>query len=115
MQENNSIKYGNIFNINDDCKKSSEIFEVLIENKYFKIERILSFGQGTPENEWLSESTDEWVVLLQGESEILFENNIQCSLKGGDYVFIPSETKHKVTFTTENPPCIWLAVHGKLK
>ncbi|HAQ38723.1 MAG TPA: cupin, partial [Saprospirales bacterium] len=34
--------------LNRDC----EFFEDILQQKGFKLERIISFGQNTPENEW---------------------------------------------------------------
>ena len=115
MQKNKNIKSGNIFEVKENKNRKSEIFEILKENDKIIIEKIISYGQKTPDEEWLSEINDEWVILLQGKSEILYENNLSCIMKAGDYIFIPSGTKHKVTYTSEKPPCIWLAVHGNLK
>ncbi|MFK7907206.1 MAG: cupin domain-containing protein [Chitinophagales bacterium] len=35
----------------------------------------------------------------------------ELQLKGGDSVFIEAGRKHRVIFTSKEPPCIWLAVH----
>ncbi|MFK7907223.1 MAG: hypothetical protein AB8B69_18950, partial [Chitinophagales bacterium] len=45
-----------------------EFFQPLLQNKNkdVLIERIISTGQITPENEWYEQAKDEWVVLLQG-------------------------------------------------
>jgi cupin 2 domain-containing protein len=32
-------------------------------------------------------------------------------LSAGDALFIPAHTRHRVTATAGDPPCIWLAVH----
>ncbi|NEO01320.1 MAG: cupin, partial [Moorea sp. SIO3I7] len=36
-------------------------------------------------------------------------------LKPGDYLFIKAHQKHRVEYTSAEPPCIWLAVHGNLQ
>jgi len=33
----------------------------------------------------------------------------------GDYVLIPPMQKHRVVYTSQEPPCIWLAVHFQQK
>ncbi|MGB0931616.1 MAG: cupin domain-containing protein [Chitinophagales bacterium] len=92
-----------------------EIFEALHQNdkKGVLIERIISAGQITPENEWYDQEKDEWVVLLQGKATLLFDEvgGELLSLKGGDSVFIEAKRKHRVVFTSKEPACIWLAVH----
>ena len=91
---------------------SSEIFETIFQSNNIHIERIISTGQVTPENTWLFQEKDEWVILLQGNSSIEFEDGYCCDMKCGDYLFIPGNRKHRITFTSITPPCIWLAVHG---
>ncbi len=92
-----------------------ELFQTLLQNKEkgILIERIISTGQITPDNEWYDQAKDEWVVLLQGESTLLFDEigGEELQLKGGDSVFIEAGRKHRVIFTSKKPPCIWLAVH----
>ncbi|MDS4068774.1 MAG: cupin, partial [Candidatus Competibacter sp.] len=29
----------------------------------------------------------------------------------GDYLWIPAHRRHRVEWTSENPPAIWLALH----
>jgi cupin 2 domain-containing protein len=88
-----------------------ELFESLVETGSLQIERIISTGQTTPEGQWYEQPRAEWAILLQGEAEILYEDGERVDLKAGDYVFISPRRKHRVTYTRENPPCIWLAVH----
>ncbi len=89
-----------------------EVFQTLCQGKSFRLERIISSGQTTPENEWLIQSEDEWVILLAGSAKILFEKNKQeYSLKSGDYLLIPANMAHKVTWTDPNNKSIWLAIH----
>ena len=52
---------------------------------------------------------NEWVILLEGEASIEFEDKT-IHLKKGDYINIPSHQKHKVIKTSKNPPAIWLAI-----
>lgn len=89
---------------------SEEIFETILTGENIKIERIISNGQTTPENEWYNQDKNEWVLLIQGEAEILFEIDEKTTLRAGDYLLIPAHKRHRVTFTSCNPPCIWLAV-----
>ena len=94
-----------------------ELFEPLLQGKNVLIERIVSTGQITPKNEWYEQERAEWVVLLQGEAKILFDEDkgkIVC-LKKGDYLFIEAKRKHRVIFTSLDETCVWLAIHLNLK
>ncbi len=101
----------NIFNLPLSLP-NEELFEPLLSSKNILIERIISTGQITPPQQWYNQEKDEWVILLQGEAELLYDNNTRILLKAGDYLFIPAGQKHRVEYTSAEPPCIWLAIHG---
>jgi cupin 2 domain-containing protein len=88
-----------------------EIFESFVETPLLRVERILSTGQTTPPGQWYDQERWEWVILLQGEAEIGYEDGRRIRLKPGDYLSIPPHQKHRVEFTSDAPPCIWLAIH----
>lgn len=94
-------------------KKNEEIFERIIQTENVKIERIISTGQITPQNQWYEQEQQEWVMLLQGEAQLLMDkdNGEIISLKKGDYYFIVAKRKHRVIYTSTQPACIWLAIH----
>jgi len=104
----------NIFKIKSLNKFENEEFQDLLSNKKIKIERIISSGQTTPKDIWLSGKTDEWVILLKGKAGISLRSGEKINLEEGDYIFIKSGTEHRVTYTSKKPECIWLAIHGKL-
>lgn len=103
----------NIFNITGEYPVEQEVFESILSNDDVEIERILSSGQRTQEDQWLQQDKDEWVILLQGSSELSFEDGKKLTLNKGDYIFIPANSKHRIENTSTNPICIWLAVHIK--
>ena len=105
----------NIFN-REGLSEVNESFITLYSNENIIIEKIVSFGQTTSVNKWLEQDKDEWVVLLQGKAEIFFEkDNNKVILKKGYYILIPSHSRHRVEYTSSDPPCIWLAVHFRNK
>ncbi|MBI4845804.1 MAG: cupin domain-containing protein [Candidatus Omnitrophica bacterium] len=91
---------------------SQEISSTLLENNNFKIERIVSLGHATAGGEWLEESANEWVVLIQGGAKLLFEGEERPRyLQPGDYVFIPKHCRHRVEWTDQMQKSVWLAIH----
>jgi len=106
------MKKGNLLNIVGFENSSAEIFQTLAEGSSV-IERIISNGQTTPEGEWYDQVRDEWVILLQGEATLLFEDSSVINLLTGDYLLINAHQRHRVTYTSNSPPCVWLAIHGK--
>jgi cupin 2 domain-containing protein len=88
-----------------------EVLETLHQARGTRIERILSCGHTTPIGEFYDQEDDEWVVLLQGEAELTYEDGSTRRLAAGDYLFIPAHQRHRVSYTSSEPPCLWLAVH----
>lgn len=103
----------NLFKIPDKLTKE-EISEPILVGQEVLIERIISNGQISSENFWYDQTNDEWVALLQGKAVLGWEDGGKLNMEAGDWVFIPAHKRHRVEFTSNKPPCIWLAVHGKL-
>ncbi len=104
------MKTKNIFT-NIPKQLPDEIFEDIISTQNLKIERIISKGHTTPISQWYDQDTDEWVIILQGEAIISFEDSKDVHLRVGDYLNIPAHVKHKVSWTISNTETIWLAIH----
>ncbi len=100
----------NIFQIPSQIPEQ-ELFETLLNTKDILIERIISTGQTTPPGEWYDQETDEWVILLQGKAQLSYENGRTVDLLPGDYLLLKAHEKHRVEATSNNPVCIWLAIH----
>ena len=126
---NGELKLKNIFEFakidagSTQCETSNsldfeggEIFETIVSGKGdFKVERIVSNGQITPDDQVYDQDKDELVFLLQGEARLLFvEEDREVKMDKGSYVFIKARCKHRVTYTSKEPPCVWIAVHGSM-
>jgi cupin 2 domain-containing protein len=107
------LKKGNIFGAVNMPPDGSEFSEILLHHDKFVIERIVSDGQTTPENDWYDQEKDEWVILLQGVARVEFAGSGTVLLEQGDYILIPAHVMHRVTSTSQNPACVWLALHSK--
>lgn len=103
----------NLYDLPDPLPER-EGFSDLIPDRGVKIERIVSHGQTSPPGEWYNQDRDEWVVLIQGEGVVEYENGEKLMLYAGDHVLIPAHRRHRIDHTSQNPPCIWIAVFGKL-
>lgn len=104
----------NIFKI-EEIPVNEEITEILKENGNVKIEKIISKGQVS---DWMIQDREEFVILLEGEAEIEFERSSENNgtaiekkrLRKGDTVIIEKNEKHRVSYTSSNPYCIWICV-----
>lgn len=103
----------NVYRLPNRMSKD-EIYDTLIPDTGVLIERIISTGQTTPPGIWYDQERDEWVVLLQGSARLQWENGKVLAMEPGDWVLIPAHERHRVDYTSSQPPCIWLAVHAKL-
>jgi len=104
MQEKNIFK-----NIPQTLRE--ELFEEIVTSKHVKIERIISDGHTSPKEGWYESEQNEWVIVLQGEAILSFENGTNVELKRGDYENIPAHKRHKVSHTSKEEKTIWLAVY----
>jgi len=93
---------------------AEEFFETILSGRNIRVERIISTGQASPAGFWYDQSSDEWVALLQGEARLAWPDGCTQTLRAGDWLFIPSHERHRVEWTSQEPPCIWLAIHGSL-
>lgn len=100
---------GNIFKLPDKLPPK-ELFETLLDNDRVVIEKVVSTGQVTPPGEWYDQDRDEWLIVLQGEGELSYEDSSCIKLTTGDYLLIPAHYKHRVEYTSVEPPCIWLTI-----
>ena len=90
---------------------SGEWTEILAEGKSIRIERIVTIGQSSPEGFWYDQEDEEWVVVLRGAAQLLFEGDSQpILLTPGDFLNIPAHRKHRVEWVTPNETTLWLAV-----
>jgi len=72
-----------------------------------RIERIVSAGQVSG---WYDQEEAEFVALLEGGAAIEYGDGSVMNLKKGDTLLIEPHVRHRVAFTSVNPPCIWLCV-----
>jgi len=93
-----------------------EVFEPLLEAKRLRLERIVSTGQVTPAGEWLVQDWDEWVVLLTGGARLMIDGELASrELRPDDWINIPARMRHRVEWTSQDPPTVWLALYYNLR
>jgi cupin 2 domain-containing protein len=102
-----------VTNLFDDLPRQAdqELVTELLRRRGARIERIVSTGQSTPVDKPYIQEYDEWVLLIAGAAGLWIEGEGERELRPGDYVFIPSHRRHRVTWTPKDEPTVWLAVH----
>lgn len=91
--------------------KRAEAFTELLSRPGVRLERIVSRGQSTPEDEPMEQAQDEWVLLLQGAAGIRIEDSDEVRLGPGDHLTLAAGQKHWVTWTAKDRATVWLALH----
>lgn len=86
-----------------------ELTETLVQAKHVRIERIVSQGHSSPEGFWYDQKENEFILLIQGEARLRFEDSV-VEMKVGDWIDIPAHRKHRVEWTTPDVRTVWLAV-----
>lgn len=106
------MKIRNVFDTAGvETSNDKEHFEQLCSAQHARIERIISRGHATPDGQWYEQDKDEWVILLKGEARLEFADEKQIELQAGDYILLPAGMKHRVSYTSKDPECIWIGVH----
>lgn len=87
-----------------------EAIDILVQNEGVRIERIVSTGQSSPEGFWYDQREAEWVVVLRGCGHLEFEGQEEVTvMRPGDFVEIPPGRRHRVAWTSQDEPTVWLA------
>ncbi len=87
-----------------------ELCSTLLQAANVRIERIVSYGQASPEGFWYDQDQHEWVIVLRGAARLRFEDRL-VEMGPGNYINIPAHRKHRVEWTASEEPTVWLAVH----
>ena len=103
------LQKGNLFT---PVTRTDEEFVEILKSGQVRIERIVSEGHVSPPGFWYDQNEWEYVAVLQGSAELETLNG-KIWLNAGDWVMIPAHEKHRVSYTSSEPPCVWLAVFGK--
>ena len=86
----------------------------LFASPHLRIERIVSRGHASPPDVWYDQGDAEWVMVVSGSAGLQFEGDaLPRVLRAGDYVQIPAHVRHRVAWTADDQPTIWLAVHHR--
>ncbi|HEV3423153.1 MAG TPA: cupin domain-containing protein [Paraburkholderia sp.] len=103
---------GNLFSIGAAQGAGHELIETLVEQGGVTVERIVSSGQASAPGFWYDSPRGEWVVLLTGAARLEFEGDAQLhAMKPGDYLLIDAHRRHRVAWTHDSEPTVWLAIY----
>lgn len=105
------IGSGNLFDLSAPAGPDEQV-DALVERGGVSIERIVSRGHASPPGFWYDSPRAEWVVLLSGAATLEFEGEREPRpMKPGDHVLIDAHCRHRVAWTSDTEPSVWLAVY----
>jgi cupin 2 domain-containing protein len=84
-----------------------ELATVVAESGNVRVERVISTGQVSG---WYDQPETEIVVLLEGGADIEYADGGTVTLSKGDTLLIEPHVRHRVSFTSAEPPCVWLCI-----
>ncbi|MDP4014296.1 MAG: cupin domain-containing protein [Candidatus Nanopelagicales bacterium] len=90
--------------------EEGEHVEVLLAGTGWRLERIISRGQTTPEGQWYDQEEDEWVAVLAGSARLEVAGQVDLELGAGDAVLLPAHRRHRVSWTDETQATVWVAL-----
>jgi len=103
---------GNLFSFAAARGDQHELIDTLLDRGGVTVERIVSTGQASAPGFWYDSPRDEWVVLLTGAAGLEFEGVAQLQpMQPGDYLLIDAHRRHRVAWTHDSEPTVWLAIH----
>ena len=96
----------NVFNL-PPLPLAEELTTILASNGKIRIERIISTGQVSG---WYDLTEAEFIVLLEGNAAIEYEYGGNVVMSKGDTLLLKPHERHRVSYTSSIPPCVWLCV-----
>ena len=84
-----------------------ELVTALAQGRHVRVERIISTGQTS---DWYDQDEAELVILIEGQATIEYEGGRTTTLSKGDILLILPHEKHRVSYTSSEPACIWICV-----
>ena len=89
----------------------AEAIDKIVLGRGIRMERIVSFGQASPDGFWYDQDMAEWVMVLSGRARLSIAGEETDRVLGpGDALFLPAHCRHRVTWTDPSSPTIWLAL-----
>jgi cupin 2 domain-containing protein len=91
--------------------RAAEQADALLSRPGLRIERVVSFGQASPEGFWYDQEESEWLLLLAGAARLRFADEADARLlRAGDWLDIAPHRRHRVEWTDPASPTVWLTV-----
>lgn len=91
--------------------REAEVTELLLRGQGIRVERIVSFGQASPEGFWYDQDEAEWVMVVAGRARLTIAGeSSDRHLEAGDAIYLPAGCRHRVAWTDPAQQTVWLAL-----
>jgi len=103
------VSVSNIFDFSLESV-DAEVFEDIVKSEHVRVERTLSKGHSSPKDGWYDQDENEWVIVLQGNGRLVFDDGTEIELDAGDHVNLSAHKRHRVVWADPDNVTVWLAV-----
>ena len=84
---------------------------MLVSGDGVRLERIVSYGQASPEGFWYDQNEAELVMLLAGRARLTIAGETEDHVMGpGDAMYLEAHCRHRVAWTDTSQLTVWLAL-----
>ena len=88
-----------------------EVEHTLHQGRDWRLVLIASNQARCPEDSWMDQSEQEWVMVLRGSARLkLADPDRVVDLSAGDHLFLPAHCRHRVDRTDPDPGTLWVAL-----
>lgn len=82
----------------------------LLATPAFRLVQIVSRGYASSPGHVYDQDEHEWVTLVSGRAALTVEDRGRVEMSPGDSLFLPSRTRHRLEWTSEDEPAVWIAL-----
>ena len=98
-----------VTNLMESPPGETETFRTLLDLPGIRLEQIVSNGHASEVGFWYNQKEPEWVMLVRGTAVLRFDPDGDVTLKTGDFLTSPANSRHRVESVSVD--AIWLSLH----
>ena len=110
MSAGPSLRRGSLLEGLEGAATGPERVTVLTEGPGWRLERIVSHGHASAPGFWYDQHEDELVLVVAGAARLEVEGGSMIELAPGDWLELPAHLRHRVDWTADTEPTVWLAL-----
>ena len=89
----------------------TEVLDLLAKSDRVRIERTISKGQAPHRDRWNEHKQNAWLLLLRGETKLVFGYGRSERLVPGSYMAIDAGTRYRIDWISPEEETVWLTIY----